>query len=116
MMHKPKVLAMVRFKQREEQLLDSTKLQTFDPTQTDPEWRNGGKRRIPGSEAESGENMGTGSFLARKQISLMKGLGKREKCASMAGHWNLSSSQIHVGSGMFLVALDGIVLISAECW
>ena len=77
-MHKPKVLAMVRFKQREEQLLDSTKLQTFDPTQTDPEWRNGGKRRIPGSEAESGENMGTGSFLARNQISLMKGLGKRK--------------------------------------
>jgi hypothetical protein len=39
MMHKRQVLAMVRFKQREEQLLDSTKLQTFDPTQTDPEWK-----------------------------------------------------------------------------
>ena len=58
--------------------------------------------------------MGTGSFLARKQI--LDERSWKERSAQVWQDTGISSIQIHVGSGMFLVALDGIVLISAECW
>ena len=58
--------------------------------------------------------MGTGSFLARKQI--LDERSWKERSAHLWQDTGISSSQIHVGSGMFLVALYGIVLISAQCW